>query len=250
MRFASSALCLILCFAPALIAEEPKAPATSQAAAEKLSEEGFVSIFNGKDLTEWEGDDVHWSAKDGILKGETTKETVVKANTFLIWKGGKVEDFELRCSAKLVGGNSGIQYRSFTRPEKFVVGGYQMEISTTPNSMGKIYGELYRGQLAPAGEKTVYGAGGKKSEKLPDYSFATFKKDEWNDYRIVARGHHIEQYINGVKTVDLIDEAKDALTSGIVALQIHQGYVMTVEFKNIRLKTLPKEGAAETKPAK
>jgi hypothetical protein len=237
-RFAT--LLLPLAIATTLLAADPATAPTAE------KEEGFTPIFNGKDLSEWSGDDIHWSVVGGVLKGEATKETMVKGgNTFLIWKGfdgkdgkNEVADFELRLSAKLVGGNSGIQYRSFTRPEKFVVGGYQMEISTDPKSMGKVYGELFRGQMAAAGEKTSYGAGGKKTEKLPDYKTDTFKKDDWNDYRIVCRGSHIQQYINGVLTVDLTDEAKDARSTGLIALQIHQGYVMTVEFKNIRLKKL------------
>jgi hypothetical protein len=252
---AVSSLVLSLGFvaAIAVAADEPKAPTAT--APEKLSEEGFVSIFNGKDLTEWDGDDVHWSVKDGVIHCEATKDTLQKGgNTFLTWKGGKVEDFELRLSAKMVGGNSGIQYRSFTRPEKYVVGGYQMEMSTDAKKVGFIYGELYRGGIANVGEKTVYAADGKKTV-TPNgdvNEIAThYKKDDWNDYRIVARGHHIEQYVNGIQTVDLIDETKGALTSGIVALQLHQGYVMTTEFKNIRVKTFPTEAAATaTKPAK
>jgi hypothetical protein len=225
-----------------------KAPA-EKPAAEKLSEEGFVPIFNGKDLTGWDGDPKLWSVKDGAIHGETTKETMVKGNnTFCIWQGGKVEDFELRLSCKMVGGNSGIQYRSFTRPEKWVVGGYQMEVSDSGKSAGFIYGELFRGGLANVGDKTVYGKDGKKQVvgKLGDVNeiAKSFKVNDWNDYRIVARGHHIEQYLNGVQTVDMVDEAPQALLSGVIALQIHQGYVMVVEFKDIRLKTFPKEGEA------
>ncbi len=189
-----------------------KAPA-EKPAAEKLSEEGFVSIFNGKDLTSWDGDGVHWSVKDGCIHGEATKETMVKGgNTFLIWQGGKPADFDLRLSCKMVGGNSGIQYRSFTRPEKWVVGGYQMEVSDSGKSAGFIYGELFRGGMANVGDKTVYGKDGKKQivGKLGDVSeiAKSFKVNDWNDYRIVANGNHIEQYLNGVQTVDLVDERR------------------------------------------
>ena len=213
-----------------------------------------MPIFNGQDLKEWDGDDVHWSVKDGCIHGEATKETMVKGgNTFLTWKGGKPEDFELRLSCKLVGGNSGIQYRSFTRPEKYVVGGYQMEVSTDGKNAGFLYGELFRGGMCGVGEKVVWKGGKQVVGSLGDKTeiASHFKKDDWNDYRIVCRGNHIEQYLNGIQTVDFTEEDPKAQTSGVIALQIHQGYVMTVDFKNIRLKTFPKEAAAaEAKPAK
>jgi hypothetical protein len=235
--------------APKTTSTEKAAPAAKTAApTEKLSEEGFAPIFNGKDLTGWDGDAIHWSVKDGAIRGEATQETMVKGgNTFLIWQGGKPEDFDLRLSVKMVGGNSGIQYRSFTRPEKWVAGGYQMEVSTDAKKCGFIYGELYRGGIANVGEKTYYAKDGKKEiGKFGDAAeiAKTYKLNDWNEYRIVARGHHIEQYINGVQTVDLIDDSTQARLDGIIALQIHQGYVMTVEFKDIRLKTLPKDAAA------
>jgi hypothetical protein len=225
-------------------------------APEKLSEEGFVPIFNGKDLSEWNGDSIHWSVKDGAIHGEATKETMVNGgNTFLIWKGGKPEDFELRLSCKMVGGNSGIQYRSFTpvtNPEKYFVGGYQMEVSTDPKKSGFIYGELFRGvSMCDVGQKCVWNGGKKVVGSLGDPAeiAKNFKKDDWNDYRIVAKGNHIDHYLNGIHVVDFTDEDPKAPTSGVIAVQIHQGYVMTVEFKDIRLKTFPKDAApkAETK---
>src|SRR5207302_511513 len=95
-------------------------------------EPGFKSLFNGKDLSGWEGLPQFWSVEDGAITGRTTKENPAKGNTFLIWKGGDVDDFELRLSYKLVPGgshgfaNSGVQYRSkIADPSYFVAGGYQ-----------------------------------------------------------------------------------------------------------------------------
>jgi hypothetical protein len=232
-----------------------KAPAAKPA--EKIPEEGFVAIFNGKDLTDWNGDNVHWSVKDGAIHGECTEQTkVTGGNTFLIWKGGKPADFELRLSAKMVGGNSGIQYRSFTpvtNPEKYFAGGYQMEISTDPKNAGFIYGELWRGvSMCGVGEKCVWNGGKKVVGALGDKAeiASHFKVGDWNDYRIVAKGNHIDQYLNGIHVVDFTDEDPKALTSGVIGLQIHQGYVMTIDFKDIRLKILDKEAAKpeEKKP--
>ena len=287
MKSAVGWTCLVVCLGLAAVlagacmaAEQTKAPADKPAATpaasatstaeklaapEKLSEEGFVPIFNGKDLTDWSGDNVHWSVRDGAIHGECTEQTkVTGGNTFLIWKGGKPADFELRLSAKLVGGNSGIQYRSFTpvtNPEKYFVGGYQMEISTDPKNAGFIYGELWRGiVMCGVGEKAVWKGGKQVLGSLGDKAeiASHYKKEDWNDYRIVAQGNHIDQYLNGIHVVDFTDEDPKALVSGVIALQIHQGYVMTVDFKDIRLKVFPKEGAAakegatgaETKPAK
>src|ERR1051325_3792823 len=75
-------------------------------------EPGFKSLFNGKDLSGWDGNPKFWSVKDGAITGQTTDDNKTEGNTFLIWRDGTVDDFELRLSYKIVGGNSGIQYRS------------------------------------------------------------------------------------------------------------------------------------------
>src|SRR5262245_45452338 len=99
-------------------------------------EEGFVSIFNGKDLSGWKGDKEFWSVQDGALTAKTgpdSRLTKEKYNTFLIWEGGQPADFELRLKYKIVGGNSGVQYRSKVLDEvKFIVGGYQADIDSAP----------------------------------------------------------------------------------------------------------------------
>ncbi len=75
-------------------------------------EPGFKSLFNGKDLSGWDGDPKFWSVRDGAITGQTTEQNKTAGNTFLIWRDGNVDNFELRLSFKIVGGNSGIQYRS------------------------------------------------------------------------------------------------------------------------------------------
>src|SRR6478672_4605767 len=62
---------------------------------------GMQSLFNGKDLSGWDGDPRLWSVKDGLLRGETTAENPAAGNTFIIWKGGTVKDFELRLSFRM-----------------------------------------------------------------------------------------------------------------------------------------------------
>jgi hypothetical protein len=203
-------------------------------------EEGFTPIFNGKDLTGWDGNPDLWSAKDGVLHGETTKEKPTKGNTFCIWRGGTVEDFELRLSFRMQTGNSGVQYRSKDLGN-WVVGGYQAEVANEPGRAGFIYDEKgKRGRMCLVGEKVVWKDGKKEVVgSVGDYKKIqeTFKLGDWNDYRIIARGNHLVQYLNGVQTVDFTDEDEANRTmSGIVAVQIHAGGPMVVEFKNIRLK--------------
>jgi len=214
------------------------------------AEEGFLSIFNGKDLAGWEGNPKLWSVKDGAITGQTTAENPAKGNTFLIWTNGTVGDFELRCSFKLVPGddkgfaNSGIQYRSKVfDPANWVVGGYQADMEAGPTYTGILYEERMRGILALRGEKVVWDKDGKKqvvgSVGNAAEIEAAIKKGNWNDYVIIAKGNHLQQFINGKQTIDVVDEdeAKRA-ASGVLALQLHAGPPMMAQFKNIRIKKL------------
>ena len=208
--------------------------------------EGMKQLFT-KDLAGWEGDTRLWSFKDGIVRGETTKENPTMGNTFLVWKDGTLEDFELRLSFRLKGGNSGVQYRSKLLPakdgagNKWVVSGYQAEVEDTAGKCGFLYHEKGRGYLCNVGEKVEVGDDGKPKVvgKLGDKAAlgATYKKSDWNDYVITGKGNHIQHFLNGYQTVDIVDnDPKNKALSGILALQIHAGPPMVVEFKDVRLK--------------
>jgi len=208
---------------------------------------GGKSIFDGKTLDGWDGNPVHWSVKDGAIVGENTKENPTKGNTFLIWKGGVLKDFDLTLDYKIDGGNSGIQYRSFVKPgdhDGWRIGGYQADLEAGDKFSGICYGEAFRGILSMRGEKTTLtlndkGKLQKKIEKFGDTNEIgkAVKKGEWNKYRIVAKGFHFTQYINGVKTTELIDnDEKTRRADGLLAFQVHQGPPMKVYFKNIVLK--------------
>jgi hypothetical protein len=210
------------------------------------------ALFNGTDLEGWDGDPRLWSVKDGVIHGETTKENAAKGNTFLIWTGGTVKDFELRLSFRCnASNNSGIQYRSKHITEgkpsnEWVVRGYQHEIrneNKLPNVSGFIYGEgIGRGRICLVGEKAVWNADGKKitGELITADEFKElFKLDEWNDVVIRAQGNHIQHFMNGRLTLDFTDEHPElALSEGILALQLHAGSPMWAEFKDIRVKDL------------
>jgi hypothetical protein len=215
-----------------------------------MVEPGFHSLFNGKDLTGWDGSPDLWSVRDGVITGQTTVEHPAKENTFLIWTNGVVADFELRCQFKLTPGdaagfaNSGVQYRSkVVKPSYWVVSGYQADMEAGKTYTGILYEEKARGILAKRGEKVVIHPG-KKIEVVGSVGDAaeieaSVKKDGWNDYIITAKGNHLVQTVNGHVTVDVTDEDEaNAAKSGIIALQIHAGHPMMTQFKNIRIKTL------------
>ncbi len=207
----------------------------------RSADEGFISLFNGKDLTGWKGNADFWSVEDGAITGTTTPQRLLKYNTFLIWTGGTPGDFELRLKYKIVNGNSGVQYRSKVLDEaKFVVGGYQADIDSSPKFSGINYEERMRGVLAERGKKVTIDADGKKTaESFGDQAElqGKIKNEDWNDYVIIAKGNALKHYINGVQMSEVIDHQQDkAAASGIIALQLHQGPAMKVQFKEIRLK--------------
>jgi hypothetical protein len=227
-----------------------RAPGDLTLVEDRPGEKGFHRIFNGKDLTGWDGNPKLWSVKGGAITGQTTADNPIKGNTFLIWTNGTVGDFELRCSFKVVPGdehgfaNSGIQYRSrVLDPANWVVGGYQADMEAGPTYTGILYEERMRGVLALRGQKVILRASAKPevvgSLGSAEEIGAAIKKGDWNDYVIIAQGNHLQQFINGKQTVDVVDEdeAKRAAT-GVLALQLHAGHPMTVQFKNIRLKKL------------
>jgi hypothetical protein len=208
------------------------------------------SLFNGKDLTGWKGQPEFWSVKDGAITGQTTKDLRVKENTFLIWQDGEVADFELTCKYKIVDadgksagfGNSGIQYRSkVVKPEYSVVAGYQADFECGKTYSGILYEEKRRGILAKRGQKVVIKDGAKpevtgevgKSEEIQ----AAIMPADWNEYKIVAKGGHLQHFINGKQTVDVTDESSAGAKMGVLAFQLHAGQPMTVQFKDIILKT-------------
>ncbi len=214
------------------------------------AEEGFESLFNGKDLSGWDGKPAMWSVRDGAITGQSTKP--MRGNTFLIWKAGVLADFELRLSFRIFGGNSGIQFRSRDRG-RWVVSGYQADVDAANRYTGILYEEKGRGFLARLGQRVVIDPAGRKEvvgkTADPARIKAAVKAKDWNEYVITARGGHIVQKINGLVTVDVTDNqpARRAL-SGILALQLHAGAPMKVQFKDLRLKRL--KPAPATQPAK
>ncbi|TAG10262.1 MAG: DUF1080 domain-containing protein [Verrucomicrobia bacterium] len=211
------------------------------------------SIFNGKDLAGWSGAMEFWSVRDGAITGETTAEKRTAQNTFLVLDGIEVADFELRFSYRIMDvqgaskgfGNSGVQYRSkLIDAAAFIVAGYQADFECGETYSGILYEERGRGILAQRGQKVTIQNGPVPEKpsiietgKTGDSAViqAAIKPADWNEYRIVAKGGHLQHFINGKLTVEVTDESSMAAKSGILALQLHAGEPMTVQFKDLFL---------------
>jgi len=236
--FTLSAAALVLS-----LAEESAAP-QQQAAA--VTNSVPVSLFDGSSLKGWEGDPKLWRVEDGVITGETTAGNPITSNSFLKWTLGELDDFELTLEYRITGGNSGIQIRSFALDKPYAVGGYQADIDAAGEWTGTTYGEQFRGILAKRGEKTTLGEDGKPtvtgSLGDPAQLAKVLRKDDWNTYRIVAKGHRILCEINGTPMSEVIDEDADTRRrAGLLAFQLHVGPPMKVQFRNLLLKRLPLE---------
>ena len=208
-------------------------------------EAGFKPIFDGKTLAGWKAPNMsYWSVQDGAITGHSTEQNPVKSNQFLVWELGEVDDFELKLKYRISGtpaANSGIQIRSRVAPGGHAVG-YQADIDRAGRYAGALYDERGRGMLAERGQKTVIGSDGKMTKTSlgdADALMNIINLDGWNEYHIIARGGRIILKVNGEMTADVQDNEKRNLElSGVLALQLHAGPPMKVEFKDIELKRL------------
>ena len=219
---------------------------------------GFISIFDGSTLNGWEGDTAVWHVQDGAIVGEVTAaSTPLKANTFLIWKDGKPGDFELTAEYEISPeGNSGIQYRSEeVEGVPFGLRGYQMDIDGANTYTGQNYEERARSIMAFRGQKVTLPPVTDSISKLVKdnvWSVAVINDSlgnadslkakintGWNSCRIVAKGNHLQHYINDILMCDVTDDdTANRKETGLIGLQLHAGHIMKVSFKNIRIKEL------------
>ena len=220
--------------------------------------EEWQPLFNGKDLTGWKGKSDLWSVKDGAITGYTPDGKIPGGNSFLVWDG-TVGDFQLKVKFKIVGGNSGIQYRSKNadKPEEYRIAGYQADIDGSKGMgfYGILYEERGRGVLCNRGTRTFIDADGTKYEqRVADAGevLKAIKPNDWNDYEITACANHLTHKINGQTTAEVIDwQADRRAMEGLLAFQIHAGMgEMTVQVKDVQLKKLTgcKEVTKEATP--
>jgi hypothetical protein len=218
-------------------------------------EPGFRPIFNGRNLDGWEGDPKYWRVEDGKLVGEITPDTVVKSNTFVIWRGGAPKDFELKVNYRITAaGNSGINYRSVVVPDpvtpsnKFAMRGYQADIDGKNTYTGQNYEEKGRLFLATRGQVThvvdgrkpiVMGSVG-DSKDLAGHINA-----DWNAYHLIIRGNTLIHILNGFTMCVVVDDGAlgspdkaGRMMGGLIGVQVHVGPPMKVEYRDFRLKEL------------
>lgn len=200
-----------------------------------------VSLFDGKTFSGWEGDtDKTWRIEDGVIIAGAM-ETPAPRNEFLCTKA-KYSDFELTLEFKLVASkkiNAGVQFRtelpgdhsneSQVQEYNHVVG-YQADIGTGYH--GCLYDEARR--------RKVLARPDAKTDK--EVETAT-PDDGWQSYRIRAVGNRIQLWLNGVQTVDYMEDDKSIATDGMIALQIHGNMVGTIAYRNISINDLSKQAA-------
>lgn len=226
------------------------------------TEEDFVAIFNGVTLDGWEGDSVYWRVENGNLVGEVTPETILKRNTFIIWREGSPVNFELKLEYRIsVSGNSGINYRSEEIEDlPFALKGYQCDIDGNNRYTGQNYEERGRTTLAyrseivelmsledslsqkPLRELVVRNAWSQRNVVgyLGDLDeMDSLISSDWNKVHLVVRENIMLHYINGVLMSEVIDnDLINRTMSGLIGVQVHVGPPMKVEFRNIRIKIL------------
>lgn len=203
--------------------------------------EDFVSLFNGKDLSGWDGDPKLWSVRDGIVTGVCAGPEAFPDNTFLIWRGGVLTDFELRVVMRVKGdNNSGIQYRSRPAPGAgpWAISGYQCDVHPAVEHTGMTYEEKGRGIFGLNGKSVILDPSGTRwltAEQEP----VRVNVSDWNEYTVIARGNRLIHKVNGQVSSELIDcDEKGRALEGLLAIQLHRGNANTVEIRELQLKVI------------
>ena len=217
-------------------------------------EAGFKPLFDGQSLAGWDGKPEFFSVKDGAIHAETTVANPLKKNTFLIYTNGVFADFELRFDYKVVGGNSGMQYRSERQPD-YVMKGYQSDFENTNRFTGMFFeenGRMFMGQpgefvtVKPLTDEAK--AKDPKARALLDKTVFATKADvfshiadatAWHSMTIIARGNTFVHIVDGrVMSVAVDEDAANFKKSGLIGLQVHSGPPMTIDLKNVRIREI------------
>jgi len=223
----------------------------------------FIQIFDGRSLEGWHGDPAYWSVVNGVLTGSVTPETPLKTNTFLVWKDGEPNDFELKLNFRITeSGNSGINYRSeIIDSIPYALRGYQADIDGKIRYTGQNYEERKRATLAYRGEKVIISsqenadAPGSLQANVQNNCWQSreivaklgdsddlkskIKFEDWNELHLIVKGIHMQHFVNGILMSDISDQdTVNQKMQGKLGMQVHVGPPMKVEYKDIRLKNL------------
>ena len=199
----------------------PLTPALNQEARNQQP----ASIFDGKTFAGWEGNLAIFRIENGAIVGGTLKDKIVR-NEFLCTTQ-TYGDFELRLKFKLLGGetaNAGVQFRTKRIPNNHEVSGYQADMGA--GWWGALYDESRRNKVLT----------GPNQDKMKD----VVKPSTWNDYVIRAEGTHIQLWVNGVQTVDYVEDDPSIESQGVICPQIHAGPPAEAWYTDITILPLPK----------
>ena len=218
------------------------------------ADQDYRSLFNGKDLSGWDGKPEYFSVKDGAIHAETTASNPLQKNTFLIYTNSEFTDFELTFEYRVKGGNSGMQYRSERLPDH-VLKGYQSDFENTNRFTGMFFEENGRMFMAYPGEYVTVKALSNEEKlrnpraraSLEKVKFATTEeafehiKDptDWHTMTIIAKSNTFVHILDGkVMSVAVDEDTSNFRKSGLIGLQVHSGPPMTIDLRNIRLREL------------
>ena len=210
MKYACAPLSILLLALPAIAAEK------------STSEQGFVSLFDGRTFHGWDGNLDHFRIQDGAIVAGSLKDRVPR-NEFLT-SAKEYSDFELRLKFKLLGkgANAGVQVRSKRIPNHNEMIGYQPDL-----------GEGWWGCLYDESRRRKVLAGPPKEDRNKPV-----KANDWNEYTIRCEGPRIQLWINGRQTVDYTEPDASIPQTGLIGLQIHGGPPSEAWYKEIRIREL------------
>lgn len=213
----------------------------------------FRPLFDGESLDGWEGDMKFWRVEEGTIVGQTTPDNKTPKNTFLVYTKQPFADFELKFQYKVNGGNSGVQYRSELL-SKWVVKGLQADFEDRMHDgkdrfTGMFFEENGRMFMGQRGEVVIVRSNADNSKKPaiekiasvgdPEKLEQNIRRDDWNDYRIIARENVFIHIVNGrVMSIGIDEDAANFRESGLIAWQLHAGPPLKIEMKNIEIREL------------
>ena len=215
------------------------------AADDQTSEAGYETIFDGESLAGWRAADMsYWSVEGGAITAKITDEHPSQRNHYLVWQGGKLGDFDLKLRFRMNSAheiNGGFQFRSeiFDGEIPNDCRGYQVDTNTNTPWLVRLYDEFGRETLAMRGERATFNAEGNRTASTIDNAAPDFRLEDWHEYRLHCVGAKIELFVDGKLAAEVVDnDPKQRDLEGVLALQLHSGPPMTVQFRDIRIKRL------------